>query len=83
MTTPAPTTTTAVPQGDGLTRTPEAIALSAWQRVFGTTQLTHAKARLERLERDRTRLVEALKKCEYLLPNAEGRELLRELGELK
>jgi hypothetical protein len=33
------------------TDSPEAIALRAWQQAFGTTQLTHAKARLEAAEK--------------------------------
>jgi len=40
------------PRGDeGEPEHPSAIALRAWQEAFGTTQLTHAKARLEAAEK--------------------------------
>jgi hypothetical protein len=41
----------------------QAHALRAWQKAFGTTQLTHAKARLERAEDHMRRVEEAEARC--------------------
>jgi hypothetical protein len=41
----------------------QAHTLRAWQEAFGTTQLTHAKARLERAEDHMRRVEEAEARC--------------------
>jgi hypothetical protein len=54
----------------------ERIVLQAWQSAFGTTQLTHAKARLEVA----VEFVKSIARTDRNLASDKAKELLRNIG---
>lgn len=54
-------------------------ALAAWHTIFGTTQLTHAAARLEKTEADLARIARGIEDMQHELREARELRQAREL----